>query len=93
MSEEQNTQEQKGKCFCKNEAVGYFLATTLGTFIGVYFALFLSNTFFKPTMPPNPVPIPQQQQMQGPDRPDRNHEDFGPNQQPPEFKGGPENQR
>ncbi len=92
MTEEQKTEEQKSKCFCKNEAIGYFLATSIGTFIGVYFALLLSNTFFKPTLPPNPVPVPQQQMQQAPDR---NHEDFGGNKNipPKDFKGGPEGQK
>ncbi len=75
MSEEKNT-EEKSKCFCKNEGIAYFLTTTIGTFVGVYLALLLSNAFLTPQMPPNPVPMPQHQ-MQGHGGPHPEHGDFG----------------
>ena len=57
MSEEINVTENKEtkdecKCFCRSKGFRKFLITALGTFVGVYCALFLFTALHRPPMMP-----------------------------------------
>lgn len=51
-NENYNVEIKEEKCFCHSKWFKKFLMTTLGTFLGVYFALCLFSAFHKPPMMP-----------------------------------------